>query len=154
MDIKYTACLINDSFPPVIDGVATTVVNYARFLPESGISPIVVTPDHPVLIHSHCPITSTFLGRLVRRNLPMPMILTYHSKFDVDFSRAIKSRAILEYAARRKLEDFLKKGERASAWTDFFAQGFGETSELLPEQEDKAEWRWDNQSEWNPWNGL
>ena len=31
-----TSCLINDSFPPVTDGVANAVVNYARVITESG----------------------------------------------------------------------------------------------------------------------
>ena len=144
MDTRYTVCLINDSFPPCIDGVATTVVNYARLLPESGISPVVVTPDHPeaddsaypfpvirypsldtektfgyragnflsaetlaaverqqpALIHSHCPITSTFLARLLRRTLPMPLILTYHSKFEYDVARIIRGKLIQEEALR------------------------------------------------------
>ena len=31
-----TICLINDSFPPVTDGVANAVVNYGRAITESG----------------------------------------------------------------------------------------------------------------------
>ena len=38
-------CLLNDSFPPLIDGVANTVVNYARELTKLGARAIVVTPD-------------------------------------------------------------------------------------------------------------
>ena len=30
-----TICLLNDSFPPIIDGVANVVVNYARHIQES-----------------------------------------------------------------------------------------------------------------------
>ena len=30
-----TICLINDSFPPVTDGVANAVVNYGRAITES-----------------------------------------------------------------------------------------------------------------------
>ena len=41
-------CLLNDSFPPVIDGVANTVMNYARVLSEmDGMSSIVGTPRYP-----------------------------------------------------------------------------------------------------------
>ena len=39
--------LLNDSFPPLIDGVANTVVNYARELTKLGDRAIVVTPEHP-----------------------------------------------------------------------------------------------------------
>lgn len=145
MDVKRSVCLINDSFPPVIDGVATTVLNYANLLPDCGISPTVVTPHYPgaddsvypfpvirypsinteksfgyrtgnflspdalaaltqsdsELIHSHCPITSTLLGRIFRRAVPMPMILTYHSKFEIDIARALKGKLLQEEAIRQ-----------------------------------------------------
>ena len=41
-------CLLNDSFPPLIDGVANTVMNYARILTEDmGASVLVGTPRYP-----------------------------------------------------------------------------------------------------------
>ena len=40
-------CLLNDSFPPLIDGVANTVVNYGRVLAEDGARPFVLTPKNP-----------------------------------------------------------------------------------------------------------
>ena len=40
-------CLLNDSFPPIIDGVSNTVVNYARVLYDMGDSPLVGTPEYP-----------------------------------------------------------------------------------------------------------
>jgi glycosyltransferase involved in cell wall biosynthesis len=41
-------CLLNDSFPPVIDGVANTVMNYGRILTEKhGSNVIVGTPRYP-----------------------------------------------------------------------------------------------------------
>ena len=46
MDNTQTICLLNDSFPPLIDGVANTVVNYAKHLPEVGLKSLVITPDH------------------------------------------------------------------------------------------------------------
>ena len=42
-----TICLINDSFPPVTDGVANAVVNYARVITESGSTAVVATPAYP-----------------------------------------------------------------------------------------------------------
>ena len=39
--------LLNDSFPPVIDGVANVVVNYAANLHKSGDQPLVAVPDYP-----------------------------------------------------------------------------------------------------------
>ena len=36
MPEPYSISLLNDSFPPLIDGVANTVVNYARELTKAG----------------------------------------------------------------------------------------------------------------------
>lgn len=40
--------LFNDSFPPILDGVTLAVQNYARWLAEKGLRPVVVTPWNPV----------------------------------------------------------------------------------------------------------
>ena len=40
-------CLINDSFPPLIDGVANTVLNYAKVINENGGKAVVAVPFHP-----------------------------------------------------------------------------------------------------------
>ena len=40
-------CLLNDSFPPKIDGVANTVLNYAKILTDRGHDVIVATPYYP-----------------------------------------------------------------------------------------------------------
>ena len=41
-------CLLNDSFPPVLDGVANVVVNYAeRLTADHGDAVVVGTPDYP-----------------------------------------------------------------------------------------------------------
>lgn len=45
---KLNVCLLNDSFPPLIDGVANTVVNYASILKSTDLAnPFVVTPSFP-----------------------------------------------------------------------------------------------------------
>ena len=46
MEKLQTVCLLNDSFPPLIDGVANTVVNYAANLLQQGKDPIVITPAY------------------------------------------------------------------------------------------------------------
>ena len=49
-------CLLNDSFPPVIDGVANTVMNYARIIQEMPDSEVVVaTPRYPGADYSSYP---------------------------------------------------------------------------------------------------
>ena len=44
---QRSICLINDSFPPVTDGVANAVVNYAKNLTQDGKRATVVTPAYP-----------------------------------------------------------------------------------------------------------
>jgi len=125
--IKPDICLINDSFPPVIDGVANVVHNYASILNKHGYMATVATPKYPGtaddypfdvvrfpsidtvkisgyrtglpfdrrtlriltdknpdIIHTHCPMTSILLSRLLRETTGAPIILTYHTKYDED----------------------------------------------------------------------
>mgnify|MGYP006974372307 CR=1 FL=1 len=44
-DLKV--CLINDSFPPLIDGVANTVMNYAKVINENSGKAVVAVPFYP-----------------------------------------------------------------------------------------------------------
>lgn len=44
---KRTICLLNDSFPPLIDGVSNTILNYASQLQNLGHEAIVITPNYP-----------------------------------------------------------------------------------------------------------
>ena len=49
-------CLLNDSFPPVIDGVVNVVINYARYLRQDyGAEVIVGTPSYPDADYSAYP---------------------------------------------------------------------------------------------------
>ena len=45
--------LINDSFPPTIDGVANTVINYAEIINKKYGTPIVITPRYPYIIDNY-----------------------------------------------------------------------------------------------------
>ncbi len=44
---KNNVCLLNDSFPPLIDGVANAVINYAETIHSELGSATVVTPSYP-----------------------------------------------------------------------------------------------------------
>ena len=49
-------CLLNDSFPPVIDGVANVVMNYGRIMTETlGAKVLVGTPRYPDTDYDHYP---------------------------------------------------------------------------------------------------
>ena len=141
---ELNICLINDSFPPEIDGVSNAVTNYAKIIHRDYGRTTVVTPDHPEaddaqfpfpvlrypsvdltklvgyyagfpfspevqkklvsenfdLIHSHCPITSTMLARSLRDRIHAPLVMTYHTKFDIDIANAISSKLLQEEAKR------------------------------------------------------
>lgn len=141
-------CLLNDSFPPIIDGVANAVFNYAKVLSYKGVGVSVVTPDYPEyddsnfgfpvirypgmdmsnkigyvvgnpfytdtmkiikamdigLLHSHCPMVSNVLARELRSALDIPMILTYHTKFDIEIRKAIKNQMISQLAIKALIE--------------------------------------------------
>ncbi len=162
---KLNICLINDSFPPAIDGVANAVVNYGRIISGGLGSASVVTPyypdaddsvyDFPVirypsidmtrfvgyragvpfsadimkqlegsgfdLIHSHCPITSTLFARTLRERLNVPVVMTYHTKFDIDIADAIKSKILQAEAAKLLVENISACDE---VWT--VSRGAGE----------------------------
>ncbi len=126
--------LLNDSFPPVIDGVANTVQSYAGILCNSGDDPVVITPMYPYasdnyeykvyrfksiptdkligyrtgnpfsastitdlyyedfdILHVHCPFASAVLATAVKTfsKNKIPMVFTYHTKFDIDIEKRI-----------------------------------------------------------------
>ena len=139
-------CLLNDSFPPLIDGVANTVINYARNLTSfDGCEAIVGTPRYPRadysqypfqvvpyrsinigklvegyragypfdskvirritefepdVIHTHCPVASTMLARILRKQTGAPVVLTYHTKFDEDIAKAVRLKWMREGSAK------------------------------------------------------
>ncbi len=139
-------CLLNDSFPPAMDGVVNVVLNYADHLGrDHGAEVAVGTPEYPDahyeqypypvisypsldttalmsgyragnpfsgkalealgafgpdIIHSHCPVASTILGRLLREQADAPLVFTYHTKFDIDIHRAVKLPHAAEEAIR------------------------------------------------------
>ena len=96
---KRTICLLNDSFPPEIDGVANAVVNYAKNITKSGENAIVVTPT------MHCPITSCLLARSLRAMVDAPLVLTYHTKYDVDIAKAVRGKLLQESAIRALVQN-------------------------------------------------
>lgn len=157
--------LLNDSFPPLIDGVANTVVNYASVLQANGHEVSVVTPRHPEendaaypypvirypgldvrkltgyiagypfsaqvqqaliheepeLLHSHCPFVSTMVARSAAKALRIPLVMTYHTKFDVDISRVVKLKLAQEGMLRALVDNINACDE---VWT--VSRGAGE----------------------------
>lgn len=52
-DEGLNVCLMNDSFPPVVDGVANAVVNYAKILTETEGLCAVATPEYPGVVDDY-----------------------------------------------------------------------------------------------------
>ena len=172
---KLNVCLVNDSFPPEIDGVANAVVNYAGIINGGRGSATVVTPSNPQaddsafpfpvcrypsldttrlvgyraglpfspeiqrrldeqgfnIIHSHCPISSTLLSRLLRERIDVPLVMTYHTKFDIDIAKAVSSKLLQEEAKRLLVENISACDE---VWT--VSRGAGENLRSLGYQGD------------------
>jgi 1,2-diacylglycerol 3-alpha-glucosyltransferase len=138
---KINVCLMNDSFPPVIDGVSNAVFNYAQIIQEKYGNAVVVTPQHPRaednypfqvlrypsvrarklaeyrvgypfsasvfhklrnqkndIIHLHCPFTSAIYARVLRSLVNIPIIFTYHTKYDIDIKKVIAFKGIQKSA--------------------------------------------------------
>lgn len=49
----YKVGLFNDSFPPTIDGVANTVINYANVINNNFGTPVVFTPKYPNVVDNY-----------------------------------------------------------------------------------------------------
>ncbi len=166
---KLGICLMNDSFPPVIDGVANVVVNYADCLSGGLANPFVVAPDYPGandnypypviryksfnteklvgyrtgnplnagllkritaydtdIIHTHCPFVSNYLARMVRELTSAPVIMTYHTKYDIDIANQIKLKTMQETAIKKIVENISACDE---VWT--VSRGAGENLRSL-----------------------
>ncbi len=140
---------MNDSFPPIIDGVSNAVLNYARIIEKDHSRSLVVTPqvpgsddsnyDFPVVrypsidtrkligyvtgypfspeaahevekeqvavLHTHCPVSSCLLGRALSEAYSLPLVLTWHTKYDIDIANAVKSKVLQEGALQALLRN-------------------------------------------------
>ena len=155
MNKELNICLINDSFPPLIDGVANAVTNYAKIINTELGKAVVATPyypnshddrfDFPIvrfpsidttslvgyragvpfsadtigtltsmdfdLIHSHCPVASSMLGRVLRDSIDKPLVFTYHTKFDIDIQNSLRGKLIQEGAKKMLVDNVAASDE-------------------------------------------
>lgn len=167
---KLNICLMNDSFPPIIDGVANAVINYANIINQSLGKATVVTPLYPDaeddyefevvryrsmpiseklcgyragypfssstldklvcdeydIIHSHCPFASTMMARVLREKTNIPIVMTYHTKFDIDIRRDIKNDVLANQVIKIVVENISACDE---VWT--VSSGAGENLRSL-----------------------
>ncbi len=52
------------------------------------------------LIHSHCPFTATMLARALRDRIDVPVVFTYHTKYDVDIKNAVDLKPVQDGVIR------------------------------------------------------
>ena len=167
---NHTICLLNDSFPPIIDGVSNAVVNYGRIIDKNHGRSIVVTPEVPgaddsiysfpvirypsidtrklmgyvtgypfspeaayrireesvELLHTHCPATSCLLARQLAESMQLPLVLTWHTKYDIDIANAVRNKALQETAIQALLNNVNACDE---VWT--VSNGAGENLKSL-----------------------
>lgn len=167
---KLNICLMNDSFPPIIDGVSNAVINYANLINEQLGRATVVTPLYPGveddyafevvryrsmpiteklcgyragypfsssaldklvtdeydIIHSHCPFASTMMARVLREKANIPIVMTYHTKFDIDIRRDIKNETLANQVIKIIAENISACDE---VWT--VSRGAGENLRSL-----------------------
>ena len=138
----------NDSFPPIIDGVAQAVKNYAAFLQQKHCDVTVVTPaykgaedNYPFevfryqsvpldrrigyragnpfnpetliklrnkrfdLMHIHAPFASSVLVQNLNHRPKVPVVLTYHTKYDIDIEKRIALSSFRKIAMRFMLDN-------------------------------------------------
>lgn len=83
----------------------TKLVGYRTGYPFSNTAMNRLVEFKPDIIHSHCPMASTFLARELRGLVDVPLIFTYHTKFDIDIKRAVKLKMIQEPAIREVIRN-------------------------------------------------
>ena len=135
-------CLLSETFPPLVDGVANTVRNYAEIIRKKHGDPMVVVPYHPLanddrypfpiirygsiketyitfgyragncfsryaikkvsgfrpdILHCHTPVISLILSKRIRKHLNVPVVYTYHTKFEIEVEKAYKFRPLCRF---------------------------------------------------------
>ena len=95
---------VTDSYPfPVVRYPSfdtTKLVGYRAGYPFSPRALDALAEFAPDIIHSHCPVMSTVMARALRERLDIPVVFTYHTKFDIDIRRAISGHLLQQTAIR------------------------------------------------------
>ena len=143
--MKLRVGLLNDSFAPMIDGVAVATKAYGDIIKQKHGEPIVIVPKYPNIIddydykvyryhsvpsdkligyragnpfsptlvnrlrnermdllHVHCPFASAVMARVICSSAKskVPMVFTYHTKFNTDIKTRVKIKQIQKIAHR------------------------------------------------------
>lgn len=166
--------LMNDAFPPTLDGTCTTIYNYASIIQEKLGRSVVITPrvrgvvdNYPFevyrydsfsfsyrdeyrvgwpfrralrervaakdldILHFHTPLASAVFGRLINGQRRIPMVATYHTKYDYDIRKRVPTAYLQQWAL-----DFIVRniGRADEVWT--VSEGAGENLKKIGYQGD------------------
>ncbi len=89
-------------YPHVTDDYPFKVIRYPSAYISSNLGYRAGYPFDPIvlgelererieLIHTHCPVVSTILARMLRKRTGAPIVFTYHTKFDIDIEKLTAS---------------------------------------------------------------
>ena len=57
------------------------------------------------ILHSHCPLATSYYFKRVTAIKPIPTVLTYHTKYEYDFNRCIPGKPAMDYAYKFMLSN-------------------------------------------------
>ena len=80
----------------------------------------------PDLIHTHCPASATVIARILREETNAPVVLTYHTKYDIDIRRNVKIGPVAQEGIRIMVKNIEACDE---IWT--VSRGAGESLKAL-----------------------
>ena len=89
------AVVITPQYPGVADAFPFEVIRYASFniAPKTGYRvgfpfsapALMAYHKHSFdIVHAHCPFSSGYLARYIRKRYHIPVVFTYHTRYDVD----------------------------------------------------------------------
>lgn len=139
--LKLKIGLMNDAFPPTLDGTSTATLNYANIIQDKLGEVMVITPRVPGvkdtgypyevyryksfplskkdeyrfgwpfkhafrnyvrskkldLLHYHCPLASAHFAKLIVQEQKIPMVATYHTKYDYDIRKRAPTKPLQDF---------------------------------------------------------
>lgn len=79
---------------------ATDLVGYRAGIPYNPHHISKLAEKDIDIIHTHCPVMSTVVARILRKTINKPIIFTYHTKFDIEIRQAVDSHLLQETAIK------------------------------------------------------
>ncbi len=81
------------------------LVGYVAGVPFSPDIAYKVQQNYVDLLHLHCPMASAILAWQLRESMNVPLVLTWHTKFDIDIRNVLRGRLLQEGAIKALLQN-------------------------------------------------